>query len=583
MKVLILLVILLFNLTGTNLFSQQCGYDNYYLFALHVHTSYNTAKVPNQKMYLVDEQDRPVLASVTFLEDEQWQYRSDTLFFWEHALMEKDGGTSPLFRQKYFNIGDYYIVAFQLDEGVLNAPEAYPIYKVKIEAELNGWPNETTLIHLPIQKSIRIYGNGITSDFPLEKPVETLDGKNFKPINIVLDQHNEAMVVEEPKDELKYTVRFDYQTLEDTGEGQNTYLLNGARIYNTQTSQLHQEIYIPRISKSTWKESKNIVKFVDFYNRGIKEAIDFSVQIESWRDLEIKGYKQKLNYYIFNSTTKKYELDTTLSNYNDVFYYEPLKTMRRYDFEVTTKSRITYTYQLENEKWVLIDKSEAFFELAPPKIKYPSSDCIVVNEKLHLLPLKAVIGTQAKLLVKDTFWLYNTCQDTLYITNVQSSTRDFFSINPTLLPRQATPLIFNGILTNSSYDFHINQFFCSLTLTDGSIVGLGIMIPAVSNHAKVFYRTDSTIHYAVANPINARYATAVFTYPSGQIRVKGTVLDKDTTLKVGNWLYFKEGTIESGEKLYSKAISLSAFDDNSSSQHTKFKVYFTPSSFGHEN
>jgi hypothetical protein len=566
--------ILFLNLMAANLFAQQCSYENYYLFVIDVHTKNSSAKLPDLKIYLVDEQDKPVMASGSYLVGNQWMSRSDTLFFWEHALLKNGAGISPLFRQKFFNLGDFYVVAFHLDDAKLKDPQSYPIYKVKIEDDFNNWFIETN-VHLPLQKAVRICNNGITNDFPLVNPVQTLDGKNFEPIDIVLDQPQVAMEVEKPKDELLYTVRFDYQTLSTVNEGMDEYLLNGAKIYNTQTGKLHQEIYIPRISKSMWKESKNIVKFVDFYNRGITEAIDFSVQIESWRDLEIMGYRQKLNYYIFNTTTKQYELDTALSNYNDVFYYEPLKTMRRYDFKVTAKSRTTYTYQFENKKWALIDKNEVFFESPPPpppKIKYPSSNCISVNEKSHMLPLHAVIGNEAKILVKDTFWLYNICDDTLFISKVESGYRDFFSINQTLLPQQPTPLIFNGILINSSFDFTTKEYNCNLILADGSVISLGIIIPMVSNNATVYYRADSTVNYAVGNQPKARFCTAIFTYPSGQLRAKGTVQDMDTSLKVGNWLYFKEGTLGSEQLIYSKAISLTAFDDIYSYEHNNFKV-----------
>jgi hypothetical protein len=568
-----LYLLLLLQLSATALLSQQCGYDKYYLFVLDVHAKNSATKMPDLKMYLVDEQDKPILAGVTYQEDKQWKHRNDTLFFWDNLKAKKGAATRPLFRQQYFNLGDYYVVAFRLDNSVLKDPQNYPIYKVKIEADFMDWPYETKIVHLPLQKAVRICNNGITEDFTLVKPVETFDGKNFEPISIILEQGHQAMAEAAPKEELKYTVRFDYQTITGPGEGMDTYLLNNARIYNTETGKLHQEIYIPRITKSASKESKNIVQFIDFYNRGIKEAQDFSVQIESWRDLEIKGYRQKLNYYIFNYNTKKYELDTLLSNYNDVFYHQPLKTMRRYDYEVTKKSRIAYTYQLENKTWVLIDKNETLFEPPPPKIKYPASSCIVMNgEKTHMLTLQAVIGTNAKRLVKDTFWLYNLCDDTLTITKVQSSTRDFFSINQTLLPKQRIPLIFNGTLISNSFDFHIQHFNCSLTLTDGSILAVTIMVPMVSNNATVYYRPDSTVEYAIGNRPKARFATAVFTFPNGQVRTKGTVQDKDTSQKVGNWLHFKEGTNRSDEVTYSKAISLSAFDDYEGYKHTRFKV-----------
>ena len=64
--------------------------------------------------------------------------------------------------------------------------------------------------------------------------------------------------------------------------------------------------------------------FIDFYNRDIKEAKDFSVQIDNWRDLKNMVAREKTNFYIFNPSKKLYELDTALSNYDDVFYYLPL-------------------------------------------------------------------------------------------------------------------------------------------------------------------------------------------------------------------------------------------------------------------
>lgn len=344
------------------------------------------------------------------------------------------------------------------------------------------------------------------------------------------------------------------------------------RIYHTQTGKLHQEILIPRISPSQDKENNYTVKFIDFYNRGITEAKDFSEQIESWRDEEVKGFRQKLNYYIFNNGTQLYELDTTLSNYNDVFYDETLKVFRRYNFKVTPKSRITYTLQLENNKWVLIDSNEAFFELPPPNIKPPSSNCMVVNGNEHILPLKAMNNTTNKLSVVDTFWLYNNCEDTLFINKKESSTKEFFGTPQMFLPKQRTAIVFNGQLTNDTYNFHYHRFFCALTLTDGSIIGLSIIVPAVNKNVKVFYRADSSIQYAVSVLPQTWFSIAVFTYPSGQIRAFGTVLNKDTSLKFGNWNYFKEGSLNSEGIQYSKSITLSAFDDVNFKEHNKFKV-----------
>jgi hypothetical protein len=561
-------ILLLFTFMGTKVFSQQCAYDKYYLFALQVKTMGSKLNVPNLKMYLVDEQDKPILTSVSYQEDQQWKHRYDTLFFWENEKMKKGPGNSPLFRQKFYNMGDYYLVAFRMEANQFKDPRAYPIYKLKIEGGSNALPNK----NLPIQNAIRICGNGITSDFPLKNPVQSLDGKNFEPIEIVLDQAEPLEVVNNAEVGLKYTVRFDHETKYTAKKEVAGYVLNKARVYHTQTGKLHQEILIPRKTPSHDRENTYTVKFIDFYNRGITEAKDFSVQIESWRDEEIKGFRQKLNYYIFNPSTKLYELDTTLSNFNDVFFDDQLKVFKRYNFMVTPKSRTTFTFQLENKKWILIDSSEAFFEPPPPKIKYPSSNCMVVNGNEHILPLKAMNNSITQLGVVDTFWLYNNCEDTLFITKKESSTMEFFGTPQIFLPKQRTAIVFNGQLTNDTYNFHYHRFFCALTLTDGSIIGLSVIVPAVNKNVRVFYRADSTIQYAVSSLPQTRFSTAVFTFPSGQIRAFGTVLNKDTSWKVGNWNYFKEGSLNSEGLQYSKSITLSAFDEVNFNEHNKFKV-----------
>lgn len=569
-----LILLFVLSLLSKLLFAQQCGYENYYLFVVNVHTKDNAEKIPNLKLYLVNENDKPITADVTFQENKQWKHRNDTLFFWDNKKAKESAGDKPLLRQKFYNIGDNYIVAFRLDVKQLKDPQHYPIYQLKIESGLNektGNLYSTQIFHLPIQKAVRICNNNVSENFKPFKPVETVDGKVFKPIDIILNEEYQQVAVDEQKNSLQYAVRFDFienpnQPLELT-----EYNIVTAKIYNIQTSKLHQEIYIPSKEKSVNKESKNIVQFIDFYNRGIEEAKDFSVLMESWRDVEFKVVRNKRNYYIFNPVKKQYELDEELSK-DDVFYYEPLKKMRRYKYEKTEKSDIVYTYQLENKKWALIDKNETLFKLNPPTIKYTPKACIFVENKWHTLPVQAVVGTNATKQIKDTFWLYNACDDAVYITKVQSSNRDFFSINQTLLPKQNTPLVFNGILQNSSFDFITKNFSCYLTFADNHTLAFEVTVPSVSNNATVVYHKDSSVNFAIAKNKNKKFNNAILTYSNGNLRAKGFIQDSDTSLKVGKWQYYKKDTWGNEEVVYSKEISLSAFSTESASQHTSFNI-----------
>lgn len=568
-----------------NLFAQQCGYDNYYLFVVNVHTKNSSDKIPNLKMYLVDENEKPCTAQVIYKEtgskkvneeQSQWKHRYDTLFFWDNKNAKERAGDRPLLRQKFYNIGDNYIVAFRLDVKQLKDPQHYPIYQLKIKSGVNeetGNLYPTQIFHLPISQAVRVCNNNVTENFKPYKSVETIDGKEFKPIDIILNEEVQQAVdaANEEKNKLQYTVRFDFIENKNQPIELTEYNIVTAKVYNTQTGKLHQEIYIPSKEKSVNKESKNIVQFIDFYNRGIEEAKDFSVLMESWRDVEFKVVRNKRHYYIFNPIKKQYELDEELSK-DDVFYYEPLKKMRRYVYEKTEKSNIVYTYQLENKKWALIDKNETLFKPNPPTIKYAPKACILVENKWHTLPLQAVVGTNATKQIKDTFWLYNACDDTVYITKVQSPNRDFFSINQTLLPKQNTPLIFNGILQNSSFDFIAKNFSCYLTLPDNHTLAFEISVPTVSNNATVVYHKDSSVNYAIAQHNNKKFSNAILTYPDGKLRAKGFVQDGDTSLKVGKWEYYKKDTWGIDEVIYSKAISLSALSTENASQHSNFNI-----------
>lgn len=246
--------------------------------------------------------------------------------------------------------------------------------------------------------------------------------------------------------------------------------------------------------------------------------------------------------------------------------------VEKYDLVYTVQFDFNEIPECENNEWELIDTNEALFEPILPTIKYPLTDCLVVNENSHVLPLKVVIDNNDKVQVRDTFWLYNVSSDTLYITAVQSTTKEFFSIKPTLLPKQRTPLIFNGFLTPESYSFNTKYFNYIITLTDGSFICLGVVIPTISNHSTVYYRKDSSVNYSIAKQANERFSLVVFTYPNGYLRAVGTLQDMDTNSRVGNWLNFNMASMTSNSIVYSKRILLSAFKDDGLTTHNKFKV-----------
>lgn len=557
--------------------SQQCGYDNYYLFAVTVHVKNDNNKIPGLRMYLCDETGKACTTENVVMKKGKWEHRQDTLFFWDNRSLSKNDGTTPLIRRKFYHIGDCYVVAFRLDIKSLKDPLKIPMYHVKIEGdenELTGHYFQEQIFHLPLNKSVRICNNGILENFKLVKPIQTFDGKEFSAVEIVLDEIRQPGVTEITENTLpKYAVRFDYEKFTNPAAyNREECRVRGANIYSVSNGQLHQHIDIPSQAVGISEPFNHLTESGDYYQREIPEAKDFSVVMKSWRDTTFSVDRKHTNFYVFEPKTDRYRLDSLLSRESDVYFYSPLKTMRRFEYVLTPRSKVINTYELKNSEWKLIDKREELFPAFKPKVKPSPAACILFSEKYHRLPLRAAIGTNAKVSVKDSFQLYNYCDDSIHIVSVKSPTRDFFSINQTLAPHQYTSLTFNGILNNSSLDFNYNSFNCYLTLEDNTTLNFGIDIPTISNNSRITYRKDSTIEFSISERPGRRYSHAIFTWPDGSIRAMGLVQDADTSLKAGKWQYFEAGDWKMKEVIYSKAISMSALNQSLLYGRDKFNI-----------
>lgn len=62
-------------------FAQQCGFDDYYLFVVNPHWDNSTQKLDNLKMYLVDENEKPITAIVTYREKNNGKKEPKRYFF----------------------------------------------------------------------------------------------------------------------------------------------------------------------------------------------------------------------------------------------------------------------------------------------------------------------------------------------------------------------------------------------------------------------------------------------------------------------------------------------------------------------
>lgn len=572
------MVLIFLSLFPLSVFPQQCGYDNYYLFAIHVHTPNSHERIPGLKMYLTDENGRPCTAEVIYRENKKWNRRNDSLFFWNNLSAPARNGTYPLVQQKFYNIGDCDVVVFRMDMSTLKNPLKQPMFSVKIEAGenvLTGNPYPDQSHFLPLKQSVRLCNNGILDKYSHPAAVKTIGGKEFKVIDILLNEITSTEIIEqEPADKYpKYIIRPEFsRSFNPAAYNREEFSVKGVNIYDATTGKLHQHLEVPGKATAFSESYNQLLETGDYYQRSIREATDFCILIDEWRDTVFNVERKRKHYYLFDPVSGKYQPDTVLNKETDIFYYSPLKTIRRLEYLVTERSKIINTWQLESGKWKLADKKEELFPAFKPKVKYKAGACVVSGEKYHRLPLQAVIGTNAVLNTRDSFLLYNYSEDSIHIISVISPTRDFFSIPLILAPKQYTTLRFNGLLRNNSFDLLTNSYQCYLVLEDSTTLSFSIDIPTVSNNSNVVYRANGTIDHALGQRSGSRFTKAILTDTEGNIRATGMVQDGDTSLKAGKWQYFEKGDWKIKEIIYSKSVTLSALNQNLNYGNAEFRI-----------
>ena len=214
----------------------------------------------------------------------------------------------------------------------------------------------------------------------------------------------------------------------------------------------------------------------------------------------------------------------------------------------------------------LIFISEFSYKFSPQKPSTP-------REISHKLPIINLIGSNVSKEIQYTFWLFNDSDDTLMITNIESVYSAYFQITNKLLPSQKTPFVFRCTLQNNEYDFTTNHYSAIVSLSNNTQLFFNIVIPTISNNMVVVYKDDGvTSNYAISKQKDHLYNLVIFMNEKGGLLAKGLVRDGDTTQKVGNWVWTKDGYETLKMVQYSKSISLSAFDKNIQNPHTNFSI-----------
>ncbi len=203
-------------------------------------------------------------------------------------------------------------------------------------------------------------------------------------------------------------------------------------------------------------------------------------------------------------------------------------------------------------------------------ITQPQKDFLSSQNQNHTYPLTDVSGTNRKLTIRDTFYIYNRYREAIHIKNVLTQNGGKADIAKKLPSLKETPLYFEVTIYNNGEDFRHFNYTIGLELEDNSYFFCGVSVPAVGNNTRVFYKADGLIDYTIAQQPDTRFTTAIFTFPDGHIRARGMVQDMDTTKKMGKWEYYTQGRWQLDTIAHTKELMVSAWNQLNNYDGTKF-------------
>jgi hypothetical protein len=222
-------------------------------------------------------------------------------------------------------------------------------------------------------------------------------------------------------------------------------------------------------------------------------------------------------------------------------------------------------------KWEFFESKESKRYVQPSagnettKRTMTDAQCIWFKDDYHILPLQVPsYSSPSSVIVRDTFIIYNQCNESIKIKNVRSENREAFKLEQTLAPQSKNYIYYEETLyPNSNYEMLTKTL--NLELNNGIYKSVSIKIPLVSStgYTTTLNRNrDNSIEQIVLQNNGLPYETEINTYASGKLRDMGKRMKNNPDQRVGKWQRFNDRGISISDTIYSKLIAFKPMNFN---------------------
>ena len=552
-----------------NIAAQQCGYEHHGAILLNIIDANTQQPIRGLKVNL-SYTDGTHVQSVgkTSYDDAKDKTCIEEFLFWENQsnhIKKEACAYTYLYRQVFPNAGNHYICIVPTRQGLMatsrlayhegyTKSEWVPHSEPKFDSTSNMFfmyihivddrkhkkngAYASQLLRIPLAAVIDICASNLDGD-----DGELRNGQKLNPIQVVLkanDPSYKATIEHSAFDRYIIPYYHSGQVLGRGFEESHTVVqLQKIELYDEKTLQLLQTITEPRQKKLSWRTGA--IAFANFY----REEEPYKKGFRIPADLTGKEIRenQRFVYYKWNTSTKLYELDTLLNSKYYTRFDGNTGRMFATEFEEKDDVKISYHYELNDRKWILLDTERH----ENPKPIHPIISNAIVEKKAKcyldktysLKPVQYFKDEKEKLII-DTFWIGNYGNKTAKITVVQNS---HFKIPEEILPNQKLPIVYQRKFISD--DRLVNKLYIVPTpfnsVDDGFVIkydngetltgSINYMI--VDNLAMINQLPDGSLNIHIENGGNKK--KIIHTFPSGFLKEYGAYFTPDQC-RIGFWV-----------------------------------------------
>lgn len=528
-----ILPIIIFCLSPSLGFAQQCGWSGYHVFVLDIRSEKNNQAIPGLKVTLIDDTGIPYNRDwyATDSRDNITHQWTEPLTFWENSKKRyHHKKCTPPVEYMFERLESEYVAIIY--KSGQKSKSKYWIRVEDTDGKSNGGIFPTAYFPLDRLKAIEMCL--LTSS---HNALKNLHNDTFLPIPIVLKQDIGKNLAIPQKIDGDLFEAGPFQIIHQfrSGGDMPEYYTEDVWIIRDATSLEIKQTIRTKNAVMVPENMKNMLfKTGDFRFNG---ALGIALLRELEKDPMSGPDRTRYDYYLFDTLENKFEIDPVLSNVFNLTF-DPVKK------QITQKIRKQMDgYQSievltlgKYNQWQRVSYEE--IRTPPDRIPNPypkynkTTHCAVwVKDAGDFVPVVDFrSGHQAQQSITDTFRLVNTCTNSITLT---ATTQGKFSYPTTIAPLDTGVIVFSEVVQNPGPRALLQERYIILRVNNQENLSLTLRFAVAGPENAKIYHANGTLLQADYPSTYAGCVRRLETDSTGSANALGLVRIRDGR-RIGN-------------------------------------------------